>query len=63
MGKRQNLLKLFSQDETYNYHLVRTIDPNGHLLYLMKNGESLDQETLEFSPTAIVQELIKNSNR
>lgn len=59
MGKRQNLLKLFSQDETYNYHLVRTIDPNGHLLYLMKNGESLDQETLEFSPTAIVQELIK----
>lgn len=59
MNKRKSLLDLFTQDASYNYHLVRTIEPNGHLLYLIKNGEILEQDTLEFKPTAIVEELIK----
>jgi len=60
MNKKKRLLDLFTQDVEYNYHLVRTIDPNGHLLYLMKNDSTLGQDSLEFAPTVIIQELLKN---
>ena len=59
MGSRRNLLNLFTQDVSYNYHLIRTEDPNGHLLYLIKNGSTLELDTLEFSPTMLAEELIK----
>jgi hypothetical protein len=60
MGNRKNLFKLFTQDVNFNYHLIKTEDPNGHLIYVIKNGDKIDQKTLEFSPTAIVEELISN---
>ena len=59
MGKRSNLLKLFTQDVTYNYHVVKTEEPNGHLIYLIKSDSPIEQDTLEFSATKIVEELIK----
>lgn len=59
MNKKKNLLNLFTQDASYNYHLVRTEEPNGHLIYLVKNGSELNVETLEFSPTKIAEELIQ----
>lgn len=59
MGSRRNLLNLFTQDASYNYHLIRTEEPNGHLIYLIKNGSKLTTETLEFSPTMLAEELIK----
>jgi len=60
MNKKKRLLNLFTQDMKYNFHLIRTIDPNGHLLYLMKNESPLNQDSLEFAPTVIIQELLKN---
>ena len=59
MGNRRNLLNLFTQDVSYNYHLIRTEEPNGHLLYLIKNGSELIIDTLEFSATMLPEELIK----
>lgn len=59
MDKKKNLLKLFTDDVTYNYHLIKTNDPDGHLIYLIKNGSNLERSTLEFSLTLIVEELIK----
>ena len=60
MNKKKKLLDLFTQDVEYNYHLTRTIDPNGHLLYIMKNESELNTDSLEFAPTVIIQELLKN---
>lgn len=62
MNKKTNLLNLFTQDSSYNYHLVVTKDPDGHLLYLIKNGSKLDIETLEFSPTRIAETLVDECN-
>jgi len=58
MGNKTNLFKLFTQDISFNYHLIKTEEPNGHLIYVMKNGDDINQDTLEFSPTIIVEELI-----
>jgi len=58
MNKKKNLLNIFTQDASYNYHLVKTEEPKGHLIYLGKNGANLDVESLEFSPTRIAEELI-----
>lgn len=60
MNKKKNLLNLFTQDVTYNYHLIKTEEPNGHLIYTIKNGSNLDIDTLEFSPTLIVEELMND---
>jgi len=38
--------------------VILTQGPDGHLIYLIKNGSKLDAETLEFSPTRIAEELI-----
>jgi len=57
--KKKRLLNLFTSDTSYNYHLIRTEEPNGHLIYLIKNGSKLNSDTLEFSPTIIIEELIK----
>ena len=59
MNKKKNLLNIFTQDSSYNYHLVKVSEPDGHLVYLIKNGSKLDIETLEFSPTRIMEDLIK----
>jgi hypothetical protein len=58
MNKKKNLLNIFTQDVTYNYHLVKTEEPNGHLIYLIKNGSDINIETLEFSTTRIAEELV-----
>ena len=59
MGNRTNLLNLFTQDINYNYHLIKTEEPKGHLIYLIKNGCELTTDTLEFSPTMLAEDLIK----
>jgi hypothetical protein len=59
MNKKKNLLNLFTQDTQHNYHIVKTTGPDGHLLYLMKNGLDLNVESLEFKPTSIAEELVK----
>ena len=59
MNKKERLLKLFTQDISYNYHLVKTEEPDGHLIYLIKNGSEINTDTLEFSPTLIVESLIE----
>jgi hypothetical protein len=59
MNKKKNLLNLFTQDSSYNYHIVKTEEPVGHLIYLIKNGSKLETDTLEFSPTKIAEELIQ----
>lgn len=60
MNKKKNLLNIFSQDVSYNYHVVKTAEPDGHLIYLIKNGSELNTDTLEFSPTKIVEDLVKD---
>lgn len=60
MNKKKNLLNLFTQDASYNYHIVKTSEPDGHLIYLIKNGSELTTETLEFAPTKIAEELIQD---
>lgn len=60
MSKKKNLLKLFTQDSSYNYHIVKTTEPDGHLIYLIKNGSEITTDTLEFSPTKIAEELIQD---
>jgi len=59
MNKKKNLLNLFTQDVKYNYHLINTTEPNGHLIYLIKEGLPLDIDSLIFKQTAIAEELIK----
>lgn len=59
MNKKKNLLNLFTQDSSYNFHLIKTEDPNGHLVYIMRNGSILEADSLEFAPTIIVEELLK----
>jgi len=59
MNKKKNLMNLFTQDVSYNYHVIKTTEPDGHLIYLIKNGSELTTDTLEFSPTKIVEELIQ----
>lgn len=58
MSKKKNLFKVFTEDISYNYHIVKTEEPNGHLIYLIKNGSELSTDTLEFSPTKIVEDLV-----
>jgi hypothetical protein len=58
MNKKKNLLNIFTKDVSYNYHIVKTEEPNGHLIYLIKNGSDLNVETLEFAPTRIAEELV-----
>ena len=60
MSKKKNLLNLFSEDTQYNYHIISTQEPNGHLIYLIKNGSPLNVNTLEFSPTRIAEELVSD---
>lgn len=59
MSKKKNLLNLFSKDMKYNYHIVSTQNPNGNLIYIIRNGLELNTDSLEFSPTHIVEVLIK----
>ena len=58
MTNKQRLLSLFSQDAAYNYHIVSTTEPNGNLIYLMKDGLELSLDSLEFSQLKIAEELI-----
>lgn len=58
MNKKKNLLKLFSEDTEYHYHLVKTEEPNGHLVYVIKDGNELDKTLFEFYPTRIIEELL-----
>jgi len=58
MNKKKNLMKLFTQDVEYNYHLIKTEDIDGHLIYVIKNGSKLDKELFEFNQTLILEELI-----
>ena len=58
MNKKKNLLNLFTQDVTYNYHLINIKEPDGHLIYLIKTGSKLETDTLEFSPTRIAETLV-----
>jgi len=60
MSKKKNLLNLFTQDTLYNYHIISNEEPTGHLIYLMNNSLKLDKDSLEFSSTKIIEELIKN---
>jgi hypothetical protein len=60
MDNKKNLLDLFTSDTKFNYHILKGGDVNGHLIYLIKNGSKLDEKTLEFSPTIIVEELINS---
>lgn len=60
MDKKKNLLKLFTEDVIYNYHIIKTNEPEGHLIYIIKSGSKLERSTLEFSPTLIAEELITN---
>lgn len=60
MSKKKNLLNLFSEDIQYNYHIIDTKEPDGHLIYLIKNGSELNVDTLEFSPTRIAEELVSD---
>lgn len=60
MSKKKNLMNLFTQDVSYNYHVVKTAEPDGHLIYLIKHGSELNTDTLEFSPTKIVEDLVKD---
>lgn len=57
---KKNLIDIFTKDTKYNYHLIRTNDPIGHLLYLMKNGSQLTTDSLEFTTTRIAEELVKD---
>ena len=59
MNKKKNLLNLFTQDTQHNYHVIKTTEPDGHLVYLMKNGLDLSTDSLEFKPTSIAEELVK----
>jgi hypothetical protein len=59
MNKKKNILNLFTQDTQYNYHVVKTTEPDGHLVYLMRNGLELNTDSLEFKPTSIAEELVK----
>jgi hypothetical protein len=58
MNNKKNLLKLFTKDVSYNYHIVKTPEPKGHLIYLIKNGSELNTDSLEFTTTLIAEELI-----
>ena len=58
MNKKKNLLKRFTQGVSYNYHIVKTEEPKGHLIYVIKNGLDINTENLEFSTTKIVEELV-----
>ena len=60
MNNKKRLLNLFTEDTSYNYHLVKTTDPDGHLMYLIKNGSALDKDLLEFYPTSIAEELVND---
>lgn len=57
---KKNLIDIFTKDTKYNYHLIRTDDPIGHLLYLMKNGSQLTTDSLEFVTTRVAEELVKD---
>lgn len=59
MSLKSNLLNLFSQDVEYNYHLISTTEPNGSLIYLIKNGLELNTDSLEFSKLKIAEELVE----
>lgn len=60
MNKKKNLLNLFSEDTQYNYHIINTQEPDGNLIYLIKNGSPLNVDTLEFSTNRIAEELISD---
>ena len=62
MDKKKNLLNLFTEDVTYNFHLIKTEEPSGHLIYLIKNGSPINTDTLEFSKKDIAEELISECN-
>jgi hypothetical protein len=58
MNNKKSLLKLFTKDVSYNYHIVKTTEPKGHLIYLIKSGSELNTDSLEFTTTLIAEELI-----
>lgn len=62
MNKKKNLLNLFTQDVSYNYHVIKTDEPEGHLIYLIKSDSKLDKELYEFYPTLIAEQLISECN-
>lgn len=58
MNKKKNLLNLFTQDATFNFHLIKTEEPIGHLIYMINGDKPLETDSLEFSSTIIVEELM-----
>jgi hypothetical protein len=59
MTKKEKLLKLFTNGVTYNYYIIKTEEPIGHLIYAIKSSSELITDTLEFTSTNIIEELIK----
>jgi len=57
MSKKKNLLKLFSQDVSYCFHLIESKEPDGNLIYVLNSESKFDVDSLEFSPTHIIEEL------
>lgn len=60
MDKRKFLLDLFTQDTKFNYHVIKTNEPVGHLIYLIKDSSKVECDSLEFQPTVIAEELVKD---
>lgn len=57
---RERLKKLFTDDTSYIYHVIKTEEPNGHLVYLMKSDSELKLDSLEFESTKIVEDVVKD---
>ncbi len=58
MSKKKNLLNLFTQDAIFNFHLIKTEEPIGHLIYIINGEKSLETDSLEFCSNIIVEELL-----
>lgn len=61
MNKKEKLLKLFTNGVTYNYYIIKTEELIGHFIYAIKGSSKLITDSLEFTTTNIIEELIKKS--
>ena len=61
MNKKKNLMNIFSNDIEYYYHLIKNIDQNGHILYIINSDKELKESSLEFKSTyTVIEYLISN---
>ena len=58
MSKKKNLLNLFTQDVIFNFHLIKTEEPIGHLIYIINGDKPLEVDSLEFTSSIIIEELM-----